>query len=86
MELRRATMYRPGPGDILECDSSGGGGYGDPYERPVELVLANVVDELLSVEKAREAYGVIIDPQTLTVDQQGTRALREARRVSPHRN
>lgn len=81
-ELQRATMYRPGPGDILECDSSGGGGYGDPYERPVELVLADVVDELLSVEKAREAYGVIIDPQTLTVDQQGTRALRETRRVS----
>ncbi len=79
-ELQRATMYRPGQGDILECDSSGGGGYGDPSERPAELVLADVVDELLSVEKARESYGVIIDPQTLGVDQQGTRALREARR------
>jgi N-methylhydantoinase B len=85
-ELQRAAMYRPDAGDVLECDSSGGGGYGDPYERPTELVLHDVLDELLSVEKARDSYGVIIDPENLTVDHEQTRALREARRLSSRRS
>jgi N-methylhydantoinase B len=84
-EFQRAAMYRPDSGDILECDSSGGGGYGDPYERPAELVLNDVLDELLSVEKARDSYGVIIDPENLSLDRERTRALRE-RRVSSRRS
>ena len=33
------------------------------------LVLADVVDGYVSVEQARTAYGVVVDPDTLTVDE-----------------
>jgi hypothetical protein len=33
--------------------------------------------ELVSPEKARRDYGVVIDPQTLAMDETATRALRE---------
>lgn len=64
----------------MEILSSGGGGFGDPYLRPVEKVWEDVRDGLLSVEKAREDYGVVIDPDTLEIDYEGTRKLRAARK------
>jgi len=36
----------------------GGGGYGNPFERDPELVLSDVINGYVSVEAAREAYGV----------------------------
>jgi N-methylhydantoinase B len=60
--------------------AGGGGGYGDPFERPAEAVLEDVRNELVSVEAAREYYGVWIDPHTLTLDPARTKALRGARR------
>jgi N-methylhydantoinase B len=59
--------------------AGGGGGYGDPFERPPEAVLADVKNELVSVEAARADYGVWIDPQTLTLDPARTAALRGAK-------
>ena len=63
-------------GTVLRQHAGGGGGYGDPLERPVEKVLADVMDELLSVEAARRDYGVAIDPATLTIDAAETARLR----------
>ena len=60
--------------------AGGGGGYGDPFERPAETVLADVRNELVSVEAARADYGVWIDPRTLAVDAARTEALRRAKR------
>ncbi len=39
--------------------TGGGGGYGNPLERPVERVLDDVRDEYISPESAREDYGVV---------------------------
>jgi N-methylhydantoinase B len=47
-------------GDQLEFGSNGGGGYGLPWTRRVDAVLDDVVDGLLSIEKARAVYGVAI--------------------------
>ena len=47
-------------GDQLEFGSNGGGGFGLPWERKVESVLDDVIDELLSIKKARDVYGVAI--------------------------
>jgi N-methylhydantoinase B len=47
-------------GDIVEVWSAGGGGYGDPHEREPERVLADVQSGILSPERAKEVYGVII--------------------------
>jgi N-methylhydantoinase B len=47
-------------GDSLTVISAGGGGWGDPLERPPEAVLDDVLNEMLSEEKAREWYGVVV--------------------------
>jgi N-methylhydantoinase B len=60
--------------------TAGGGGYGPPYLRPVEKVLEDVEDEMVSLEKAREEYGVVIeriDPMTYRVDYEQTERLRK---------
>ncbi|MEV6907308.1 hydantoinase B/oxoprolinase family protein [Amycolatopsis sp. NPDC051071] len=46
------------PDDVVDVILPGGGGYGDPFERELEAVLADVVDGYVSVEAARELYGV----------------------------
>jgi N-methylhydantoinase B len=40
--------------------SAGGGGYGDPLERNVALVLADVADGYVSVRRAARDYGVVV--------------------------
>jgi len=68
------------PGDVVTIDAAGGGGCGNPLEREPETVERDVIEGYVSVEKAREAYGVIIHPETLTLDQEATRKLRESLR------
>ncbi|MFQ5896998.1 MAG: hydantoinase B/oxoprolinase family protein [Candidatus Methylomirabilia bacterium] len=63
-------------GTIFYQQAGGGGGYGDPLERPAELVAAEVRDGLISLEAARRDYGVWIDPETFAVDADRTAALR----------
>jgi N-methylhydantoinase B len=65
-------------GDVLRVLSGGGGGYGDPFERPADAVLADVQDGKVSVDAARDSYGVVIDGDE--VDAVATGRLRAARR------
>jgi N-methylhydantoinase B len=67
-------------GDVVEFHSAGGGGYGDPRQRDPEAVEADVRNEYVSIEKAREDYGVVIDPATLRVDPAATEKLRSERK------
>ncbi|UMP06256.1 hydantoinase B/oxoprolinase family protein [Amycolatopsis sp. EV170708-02-1] len=46
------------PDDVVNVVLPGGGGYGDPVDRDPDAVLADVVDGYISVEAARELYGV----------------------------
>lgn len=72
--------------DILYMRLAGGGGYGDPLEREPELVAEDLVNNLVSIESAREVYGVVIDPETGTVDAAATTRLRsdvKAKRLQP---
>ena len=62
---------------IFHDQAGGGGGYGNPLERPVERVLEDVRNELVSVRSAREDYGVIVDENTLELDEEATRKRRE---------
>ena len=64
------------PGDQLIYQTAGGGGWGDPLERDAEKVRIEVARELVSLEKARRDYGVVIDSHTLQVDEGATHALR----------
>ncbi len=64
------------PGDVIQFHSAGGGGYGNPIERDPDSVEADVVNGYVSIEKAREDYGVVVDPRTLKVDPEATGTLR----------
>lgn len=63
------------PGDKIIFITAGSGGWGDPLERPAEKVLRDVVDDLVSREKAEKDYGVIITDD-LAIDVAATEALR----------
>ncbi|MFC5627472.1 hydantoinase B/oxoprolinase family protein [Aliibacillus thermotolerans] len=47
-------------GDSFTRPSAGGGGLGDPLERDPQRVLEDVIDEYVSIERARKDYGVVI--------------------------
>jgi N-methylhydantoinase B len=62
-------------GDVLRLATSGGGGWGHPFDRPLERVRRDVVGGVVSVEAARTDYGVVIDAGG-TIDAAATAALR----------
>jgi N-methylhydantoinase B len=65
-------------GGEIAMNGAGGGGYGNPLEREIEAVESDVFDGYVSVEAAAEHYGVVILTESGRVDQEATRALREA--------
>jgi len=69
-------------GDLVVLFTGGGGGFGDPLERPSDDVVQDVVDGYVTVEGARADYGVaLVDDH---IDEAATAALRAqvaARRV-----
>ena len=66
-------------GTLYEQDAGGGGGYGDPHERPAEKVCEEVRDGYISPAAARDVYGVQIDPETGILDREATTRLRGGR-------
>ena len=65
----------PGGGRVV-LRLPGGGGHGDPFEREPAQVTRDVEDGLVSVERARDVYGVVLQegerPGTYTVDAEAT--------------
>jgi N-methylhydantoinase B len=72
-------------GDMFEYLYGGGGGFGDPLDRPASSVLDDVLDEYTSVEGARRDYGVVLrgslEAYDLSVDEAATAALRDTLRA-----
>ena len=66
-------------GDLISFQQSGAGGYGDPAERELAAVLADVLDGYLSVEKAASEYGVVI--RDGAIDGPASAALRQKLRI-----
>jgi N-methylhydantoinase B len=65
--------------DAWRISSGGGGGYGSPFERPVEDVQEDVRQGYVSVKAAAELYGVVVDAETFVIDRGATDKLRAAR-------
>jgi N-methylhydantoinase B len=87
------TVINPGPGeqvihgkesrdfaygDVLSFQQSGAGGYGDPFARDPARVLDDVLDDYLSIDAARDQYGVVITGTgvDLRLDEAATREQR----------
>jgi N-methylhydantoinase B len=74
-------------GRMLDCFQPGGGGYGDPLARPLEYVIDDVIDGLVSVEGARRDYGVAVTLDDATglprVDEERTAKLRSGAAPAP---
>jgi N-methylhydantoinase B len=47
-------------GDAFRLRSGGGGGYGSPLERPLDDVVNDVRQGYVSIEAARDLYGVVM--------------------------
>ena len=59
--------------------TGGGGGWGDPLERESQRVREDAIEELVSIEAAREQYGVVLGAD-FAVDAEATAALRARKR------
>jgi N-methylhydantoinase B len=79
-----AEMIRPG--EFIVGSDCGGGGYGSPLERDPDRVHLDVLEKYVSIEKARDIYGVIftgrIDEESLAVDHEATMQQRRKLRAA----
>ena len=74
-------VKRIGPARMI-ADTPGGGGWGDAFEREPELVLRDVMDGVVSAQRARSDYGVVIGDDGRSVDFDATAQLRAERRFA----
>ena len=81
------AVYNVAPSSRVQLNPAGGGGYGNPLLRPVEMVLHDVVNGYVSLDGAERDYGVVIrykgranqlvrPPELYEVDEGATRELR----------
>jgi N-methylhydantoinase B len=68
----KVLMKRLERGDAITIRAGGGGGFGPPAERDPQAVAHDVRQGYVSLEVARDAYGVVLDSRTLAVDETAT--------------
>ena len=59
--LYKSEDYRLEAGDVMVMETGGGGGYGNPAERPLERVQSDVTRGYITGEAAERDYGVTVD-------------------------
>jgi N-methylhydantoinase B len=81
-EFKRSDPVRMpvAAGTSIVLESAGGGGWGDPLDREPAKVLTDVVEAFVSLQSARDDYGVVIDPASMSVDEPETASLRRQKR------
>jgi len=65
LRMRRENMAKD---DVFDNMSAGGGGWGNPLQRPLELVVEDLENLKISKESARDIYGVEIDGEGRPVE------------------
>lgn len=66
-------------GEVVRIRTTGGGGWGDPLDRPVDEVVRDILWRKVSVEGARDDYGVVLKDGSVdspAADTEATEALR----------
>jgi N-methylhydantoinase B len=79
VDLAKISLELLTTDEAIVSESCGGGGFGDPLERDPEKVRWDVREGFVSVDKARDIYGVVLDtvPEKYAVDYKATEKLRE---------
>ncbi|MYE00419.1 MAG: hydantoinase B/oxoprolinase family protein, partial [Alphaproteobacteria bacterium] len=68
-------------GDVFLHELAGGGGWGDPLAREPAAVVQDVLNELLSPERAERDYGVVLGSDGRAADEAATARLRASMRA-----
>jgi N-methylhydantoinase B len=76
----KVLSCRLSEGDGFSVRGGGGGGFGHPWQRPAETVQNDVRQGYVSRERAASDYGVVLDPETLEIDEAETASRRAALR------
>jgi N-methylhydantoinase B len=63
--------------ETVSFQTGGGGGYGSPLDREPDLVLDDVINGYVSLNSAKEDYGVVINEKEMKVDLEATKELRK---------
>lgn len=72
----KEIVYDIPVGTVCESLNGGGAGYGDPHRRDPARVLEEVRDGLLSVDTARDRYGIVLAHDGRSIDEKETLRLR----------
>jgi N-methylhydantoinase B len=80
-DIGKVDVLHLEPGDVVSIFSPSGGGHGDPRRRDPARVQEDVRAGCLSVERAREAYGVVLTAGS--VDAESTARLRATMPAPP---
>jgi N-methylhydantoinase B len=79
--LPNVAVVKLKPGERIRGLDNGGGGYGNPRERPAERVLHDVLENWVSLDAARDIYGVrfrgSMEDCSLEVDEEATAEARK---------
>lgn len=56
-------------GDVVKLMTATGGGYGNPLNRPAEQVAKDVKNGYISIEKAKNVFGVVVNEDNFSVEE-----------------
>ncbi len=70
--LSPKSQVQQGPGDFYEITFYGGGGYGDPLDRSLDLLKKDVENGAVSNEAAKEIYGAVFNEESGEIDYSAT--------------
>jgi N-methylhydantoinase B len=77
MEYKKAWQYITlTPKETYVQQGGGGGGIGNPFERDVDAVREDVKNGYVSRQAAKEEYGVVLTSETVEIDEEKTKDLR----------
>jgi len=76
-QLPPKSTFEAHPGEKVIIQTAGGGGWGNAKARDPENVKTDVIQGLISMRRAREIYGVQLDPETFEIDWNTTREIRK---------